>query len=286
MKARRRSLGNIRFIGELYNLKMLTARIIHECIMNLLTPMLTKDAPPDEESLESLCMLLTTVGKDLENETQRRLQDNTPGIRPLEHYFKYMDEIIKSKQTSARIKFMLQDLIDLRKEAWRPRGDVVGPKNILVQIHEEVAREANECEDDFMLAMKSWRHGGIRFFATLVPGKYFLWHLWVTAACGMNDAKKFRAEIRLSSNLVPDCSDVFYRPVLPFERSDLDNYASSLHIPARVVWMHMNGGITTDLQNDTPIPFTIKIFEKVFLVPDKADIDEKDESDQDEEDGK
>ena len=59
MKARRRSLGNIRFIGELYNLKMLTARIMHECVIKLLA------APPtDEESLESLCKLLTTVGKE------------------------------------------------------------------------------------------------------------------------------------------------------------------------------------------------------------------------------
>ena len=44
-------------------LQMLTARIMHECVMKLLMP-LTKDAPPDEESLESLCKLLTTTGKD------------------------------------------------------------------------------------------------------------------------------------------------------------------------------------------------------------------------------
>ena len=63
-----------------------------------------------------------------------------------------------------------------------------------------------------MFAMKSWRYGGARFFATIVTGKESLWHLWVTAACGRNDTKKLRAEIRLSSNLVPDCNDVFYRP--------------------------------------------------------------------------
>jgi hypothetical protein len=47
MRARRRSLGNIRFIGELYKLKMLTARIMHECIKKLLKS-------TDEESLECL----------------------------------------------------------------------------------------------------------------------------------------------------------------------------------------------------------------------------------------
>ena len=38
---------------------MLTARIMHECVIKLLAAPLT-----DEESLESLCKLLTTVGKE------------------------------------------------------------------------------------------------------------------------------------------------------------------------------------------------------------------------------
>ena len=38
---------------------MLTARIMHECVIKLL-----KAKPDDEESLESLCKLLTTVGKE------------------------------------------------------------------------------------------------------------------------------------------------------------------------------------------------------------------------------
>ena len=56
MKLRRRSLGNIRFIGELYKIRMLNGKIMHECIRKLLN--LT-----DEESLECLCRLVTTVGQ-------------------------------------------------------------------------------------------------------------------------------------------------------------------------------------------------------------------------------
>ena len=56
MKLRRRSLGNIRFIGELYKISMLSGRIMHEYIRKLLLT-------TDEESLECLCRLLTTVGK-------------------------------------------------------------------------------------------------------------------------------------------------------------------------------------------------------------------------------
>lgn len=58
-KARRRSMGNIKFIGELFKLKMLTEVIMHDCIVKLLKN-------HDEESLECLCRLLSTIGKDLD----------------------------------------------------------------------------------------------------------------------------------------------------------------------------------------------------------------------------
>ena len=74
-KARMRSLGNIRFIGELYKLEMLTAKIMHECVQKLLKCV-------DEESLECLCRLLTTVGKNLEFETQERLGASGKGGPP------------------------------------------------------------------------------------------------------------------------------------------------------------------------------------------------------------
>ena len=45
---KRRNLGNIRFIGELYKLQMVTARIMHECVKKLLMT-------SNEESLECLC---------------------------------------------------------------------------------------------------------------------------------------------------------------------------------------------------------------------------------------
>jgi hypothetical protein len=49
-----------RFIGELFKLGMLTTPIMQRCIKDLLEA-------GDEESLECLCKLLTTIGKDLEN---------------------------------------------------------------------------------------------------------------------------------------------------------------------------------------------------------------------------
>ncbi len=58
-RIRRVSVGNCRFIGELFKLQMLTARIMVRCVSQLVGQI-------DEESLECLCKLLTTIGKDLE----------------------------------------------------------------------------------------------------------------------------------------------------------------------------------------------------------------------------
>jgi len=137
-RARKRSLGNIRFIGELYKLKMLTVRIMHECINKLLIPNHAELLEAREESLECLCRLLTTVGKDLDEETIKKI--NQEGIKKLDVYFAEMANVIESKQTSARIRFRLQDLIDLRRRRWVPRRESDGPKKI-DEIHANIARE-------------------------------------------------------------------------------------------------------------------------------------------------
>ena len=61
IECKKRSLGNIRFIGELFKLKMLTENIMHECLIKLLRS-------ADEESLECLSRLFSTVGKLLDYE--------------------------------------------------------------------------------------------------------------------------------------------------------------------------------------------------------------------------
>ena len=67
---------------------------------------------------------------------------------------------------------------------------------------------------------KTWRSSGTRFFAFLSAGMNY-WSLWVMAACGKTASKGFRAEIRLASDAMPDCSTVYYVPVLDFENEVL-----------------------------------------------------------------
>jgi len=63
-KIKRRMLGNIRFIGELFKKRMLSGKIMHRCVMSLLNN--GDITHPDEEDIEALVKLLTTVGKTLE----------------------------------------------------------------------------------------------------------------------------------------------------------------------------------------------------------------------------
>ncbi|XP_065084308.1 eukaryotic translation initiation factor 4 gamma 3-like [Ochlerotatus camptorhynchus] len=119
-KVRRRAVGTIRFIGELYKAGQLTSNIMHICIKLLLA----EDARGyNEETLECLCKLLTTIGSKIENENHQDLSS----------YFQKMDQIVRDKdryRISSRIRFMIQDVIDLRCNGWKPRRQELKPKTI------------------------------------------------------------------------------------------------------------------------------------------------------------
>lgn len=74
-----------------------------------------------EESLECLCKLLTTVGNELET---RKID--------LSSIFNTMADIIveRKHKVSSRVRFMLQDVIDLRRQKWIPRRGDSNPKTI------------------------------------------------------------------------------------------------------------------------------------------------------------
>lgn len=94
-KAKRRGLGLIRFIGELFKLQMLTERIMHECIKKLLGNV----ENPEEEEIESLCKLMTTVGQILDTQKAHAHMDV---------YFARMKELTKSPNVNSRMAFMLR----------------------------------------------------------------------------------------------------------------------------------------------------------------------------------
>ncbi|XP_062097460.1 eukaryotic translation initiation factor 4G [Humulus lupulus] len=127
IKARRRMLGNIRLIGELYKKKMLTERIMHECIKKLLGQHQT----PDEEDVEALCKLMSTIGEII---------DHPKAKEHIDAYFDWMKTLSNNMKLSSRVRFMLKDAIDLRKNKWQQRRKVEGPKKI-EEVHRDAAQE-------------------------------------------------------------------------------------------------------------------------------------------------
>ncbi|KAL1840883.1 hypothetical protein VTK73DRAFT_3644 [Phialemonium thermophilum] len=123
--AKRRGLGLVQFIGELYKLGMLTERIMHECIRKLLE----FQGVPDEAEIESLTKLLRTIGGNLDS-TEK-------GRACMDVYFTRMKSIIELPELPSRLKFMLMDIVDLRRANWASKEDNKGPKTL-----EEVRAEA------------------------------------------------------------------------------------------------------------------------------------------------
>ena len=60
-------------------------------------------------------------------------------------YFSTLDAIVNKRKISNRIRFMIQDVVDLRKTGWKPRREDNNPKTI-DQIHREVHKEREEQE--------------------------------------------------------------------------------------------------------------------------------------------
>ncbi|KAG8236987.1 hypothetical protein J437_LFUL016898, partial [Ladona fulva] len=122
-RIRRHSVGVTRFIGELYKIGMINQSIMVTCIKELLKS-------GDEESLECLCELLTIIGKFLEESLEKKTapgMGNTPNINV---YFNKMENIVSERKTSSRVRFMLQDVIDLRNRKWVPRRNEANQKKI------------------------------------------------------------------------------------------------------------------------------------------------------------
>jgi translation initiation factor 4G len=133
--AKRKGLGLIQFIGELYKLSMLTLRIMHECVLKLLD----FEGLPDESAIESLVKLLRTVGATMES--------TEAGPKMIGMYFERIDKIMKMEGLPSRLQYMLLDTIDLRKAGWKSKDDAKGPKTI-GEIRQEAvaAQQAAEME--------------------------------------------------------------------------------------------------------------------------------------------
>ena len=94
--AKRQGVGLVKFVGELYNVDMLSLKIMNACIIKMLHNIVT----PDEQDVESLCQLVSTVGPKMQ-------QTNPNAAQTLSLFISRITEMSKSPHISARMKFML-----------------------------------------------------------------------------------------------------------------------------------------------------------------------------------
>ncbi|EPT00370.1 hypothetical protein FOMPIDRAFT_1049691 [Fomitopsis schrenkii] len=151
-KAKRRGLGLIKFIGELFKLQMLTERIVHECVKKLVGNV----ESPKEEDIESLCMLLKTVGE---------LLDTAKARAHVDVYFSRMKKLMNNPNINYRMVFMLLDLIELRERKWKSRHAAAGPTTIPADhalAAKETAAKEKDCQRTLSMLRCGSRCGGDR----------------------------------------------------------------------------------------------------------------------------
>lgn len=124
-KERLRALGNISFLGELFRMKILSSKIIHEVVKDLLL------RDPTPEKIEVVCQLLTSVGQLLESQTKE-------AEKIMSIYFIQLQKIVNapSSEFNTRIIFLIESVIELRENNWVPR------------IKEEKAKKLNQVIED------------------------------------------------------------------------------------------------------------------------------------------
>ena len=133
---RKKYVGLMQFIGELYKNQVIKGSIMISCLERLFLH-------TDEEKLECFAKLMTTIGERLhahEDEPEmHRLWDHVYSMadRTPPDGKKVVDDL---QAPNTRIKFLMQDLIDLKESGWVQRRPTLKAKKIS-DIHAEVAEE-------------------------------------------------------------------------------------------------------------------------------------------------
>lgn len=112
--AKSKMLGNIRFICELGKLGMLQEAVLHSCIQQLLVKKAKHQKVRDvSEDVECACQIMRTCGARLDTDRARPLMNQ---------YFKRMAQLAEDEELPNRIRFLLQNTLELREHHWQVRA--------------------------------------------------------------------------------------------------------------------------------------------------------------------
>lgn len=157
-KFRRRKFGVMTFMGYLYRNQLLSTKIVQTCTFELFNSIKDQDIKKedvDEESIHCGLQLIETVGVMLD-----KSKDSTTVF--LDQWFQKLEAA--KPYCSNKIRFMIMNLMELRKDKWIPRKSTEsGPKKI-DEIHKDIRQEKieNEKARDQYDRDRDRRHGGVR----------------------------------------------------------------------------------------------------------------------------
>lgn len=127
IKRKTRTLGNMRFIGEL-NLRRIVA---NTALATILTKLVEGDPQyPPAHVVECVCELLTTIGYHMDNSEKE-------GDRgALNEVFSHLRLFHEKRVYESRINFKIQNLLELRESDWCSRFTFVDKANTLSNIRD------------------------------------------------------------------------------------------------------------------------------------------------------
>ncbi|KAL3797194.1 hypothetical protein ACHAW5_006056 [Stephanodiscus triporus] len=140
-------LGHMRFIGELYKGELISIKIMIRCLPALLKGENEESSDDiDEEKIACFTKLMTVIGSSLELQSEAMKVDGKADVADsLADCWKTVEIMARENKkdgptVSNRIKFMLQDLLEMKENGWVTRRKEETAKT-LSQIHKEVANE-------------------------------------------------------------------------------------------------------------------------------------------------
>ena len=144
-----KSIGLMKFIGELYKNQLIKGRVMVGCLQRLLQP-------DDEEKVECFAQLMTTIGARLHlavAQVAETSPDAAAAVTELQFLWQQKYSMAGRSTNhnngpvapSVRIKFLLQDLIELKENKWiTKRRHKEEKAKTIQQIHQEVAQEEQD----------------------------------------------------------------------------------------------------------------------------------------------
>jgi hypothetical protein len=125
-----KTLGNIRFVGALLAKDMLVSKVLVAIVDQLMTD-------PSPEALESLVALLTVTGPVFDT-SEWQYHPKLVAV------FSSLSELVVEGKCSARVRCLLQDLLDLRAADWQDRRPKKTEAPTTLKAVAEMAKQAEK----------------------------------------------------------------------------------------------------------------------------------------------